>query len=298
MIGRIFTAAACALAAFGFGASQALAQEAIALPSTTKWKMDYAESHCDLTRQFSDGENTVTLSLSSYEPGGSFAMVLFVEAPGLRFKHGEADVTMGALEVPESEFYFARSGRETILIFKDEYSFAAAAPVGETILRPGSAPMEAARKAESIALGGLLREPVALQTGSLAPAMKALQQCTANLVAYWGLDAELIGKLTRYPKALRDGNEMLFRADFPVMAASRRSGAIVRVRVLVDETGAATDCLVQISTGSEPFDRATCEGIMRRGRFSPALDSQGNPVPWYWTTRVTWTSDLPGNEQM
>ena len=42
------------------------------------------------------------------------------------------------------------------------------------------------------------------------------------------------------------------------------------------------------SSGSAALDRAACQAITRRGRYSPALDQSGNPMRSSSSRRVTW----------
>ncbi len=36
------------------------------------------------------------------------------------------------------------------------------------------------------------------------------------------------------------------------------------------------------------FDDATCAALMRRVRFTPALDAKGQPVPSFYLNTVRW----------
>jgi hypothetical protein len=57
---------------------------------------------------------------------------------------------------------------------------------------------------------------------------------------------------------------------------------------MVDQTGKPTDCLIQRSYSDKVFAKITCEKMLARAKFDPALDSQGNPVPAYFADEVSW----------
>lgn len=75
-------------------------------------------------------------------------------------------------------------------------------------------------------------------------------------------------------------------------SAARRAGAEGRVSVTVDVgvNGRVIGCRVATSSGNEDLDRATCRLATRNGRFTPALNAAGEPVPGTLTLRpVRWT---------
>lgn len=80
------------------------------------------------------------------------------------------------------------------------------------------------------------------------------------------------------------------RDSYP--SAARRAGAEGRVSVSVDvaANGRVTGCRVAVSSGNDELDAATCRLATRNGRFTPALDAAGRPVPGTLTLRpVRWT---------
>lgn len=74
-------------------------------------------------------------------------------------------------------------------------------------------------------------------------------------------------------------NQLFLPADYP--AALRGSGAEGRVIVTfaVDAEGRATGCWVTQSSGYAALDEVTCKLAMRRARFVPATDENGNGIP-------------------
>ena len=80
-------------------------------------------------------------------------------------------------------------------------------------------------------------------------------------------------------------------ADYP---ADKTIEGRVRFRVSVDTIGRPAQCEVTQSSGNPWLDDHTCELVLRRARFDPALDGDGNPVDGSYSTMVIWSNpDLP-----
>jgi protein TonB len=59
----------------------------------------------------------------------------------------------------------------------------------------------------------------------------------------------------------------------------------------VAETGRVTDCSVLQSTGDAGVDQALCDLMIRRSRWNPARDRQGNPITVKVRYTATWRKD-------
>ena len=70
----------------------------------------------------------------------------------------------------------------------------------------------------------------------------------------------------------------LHRRDYPDAAYERRISGTVFLRFVVDPTGRVSECTVTRSSGSRELDATTCRLILRRFRYRPARDAQGNPI--------------------
>lgn len=69
-----------------------------------------------------------------------------------------------------------------------------------------------------------------------------------------------------------------FRAnDYPIEAMKKGIEGSVTFEVDVDPAGKPTACRVAVSSGSSILDRATCDAVLARARFEPALGPDGRP---------------------
>ena len=75
----------------------------------------------------------------------------------------------------------------------------------------------------------------------------------------------------------------LSNRDYPdAVIRSWPRGGRVFVRLRIQADGRASDCRVDRSSGVAAVDQWTCALIVERGRFRPAVDDNGRPIPsWY-----------------
>jgi protein TonB len=76
--------------------------------------------------------------------------------------------------------------------------------------------------------------------------------------------------------------------DYPTRALREEREGVTGFRVSVGTDGRATGCDVTSSSGSADLDQATCSNVMRRARFTPATDGEGNPTTGSYSSRVRW----------
>lgn len=77
--------------------------------------------------------------------------------------------------------------------------------------------------------------------------------------------------------------------DYPRASASDRDGAYVIVHFTVTPDGSTRNCRVARSSGNPEVDRITCQLVVERFRYKPAVDANGNPTSekvgwkqWWW----------------
>lgn len=78
-------------------------------------------------------------------------------------------------------------------------------------------------------------------------------------------------------------------SDYPTAAKNEAREGVTGFRLVVAANGLPTECAITASSGSSDLDAATCANVMRRARFRPALDANGNPANGSFSSRVRWT---------
>lgn len=81
--------------------------------------------------------------------------------------------------------------------------------------------------------------------------------------------------------------------DYPSSSLREEAEGVTGTRLSVGPDGRVTNCEVTSSSGNSALDQAACRNLLRRARFEPALDRDGNPVASTFPKRVRW--QLPEN---
>jgi hypothetical protein len=58
--------------------------------------------------------------------------------------------------------------------------------------------------------------------------------------------------------------------------------------ILINASGQATWCGIIVRSGVDAVDNRVCATVMKKAKFKPALDAQGNPVPAVIRERLIW----------
>lgn len=77
--------------------------------------------------------------------------------------------------------------------------------------------------------------------------------------------------------------------DYPAQAVRQGLQGRVGIEALVGPNGRAISCSIYKSSGHAILDEAACAGVQRRGRFEPALDSNGEPVEAVFRTEIQYS---------
>lgn len=76
--------------------------------------------------------------------------------------------------------------------------------------------------------------------------------------------------------------------DYPPSALREEREGVTGIAWDVTTDGKVVNCRVTQSSGSADLDDAACKFVTRRGRYSPALDQNGNPIQSSDKRRVRW----------
>jgi protein TonB len=95
-------------------------------------------------------------------------------------------------------------------------------------------------------------------------------------------------EVVKFPKPRRPAQDYLTSDDYPPAAIAAREQGRVEFVVLVGPDGRVSSCYVTASSGSAVLDRATCQVMQRRARYTPATDKKGNPVRALVFQQVVW----------
>lgn len=280
------------------------------LAASSPWAVDYAQDRCRLARAFGDGAGQVTLTLERFQPGEFLRVVLignaikpYRSAEQLGYSWGpDGSERSGMLmrsQTGDGQGYFDLG----LGSLTPEPDFSAGPPPPPP---PGAAPAfpkyDPAREnavAETVrefALTKGVSSPLVLATGKMASPLKALQTCTDELVASWGLDAAALAAGTPVmPEGPTTG--WLRSGLVPFSAFATLGSAENYIRVMVDEGGKPTGCHHSPNAPAAQYLTKACEDLLARGKFIPAKGPDGTAIKGYWFTNLFMLMPGPGSRR-
>ena len=127
--------------------------------------------------------------------------------------------------------------------------------------------------------------PLTLELGPMFGEYARLDACAQELYDGWGRTASAAADPVSEPQIL-DGQEFMRRLWFPPNLSMNRISGVVQLRMTVDASGRARNCVVQGWTGARQFGEQSCETLERWARFEPAKNAQGDPVNALFRTSI------------
>lgn len=283
----------CFAALAGVVGQAAIAAEPIVLAPSSNWHLDYAEQSCRLARTFGDAENRSLAYFTQHGPSDAFEMT-FSGEPLKRFSANRDVITQfgpigGEWEI--RPFKGDMDGFGPALIYSgvnlEEDTEEADADFAEILTSFPAIDVERAQGMDYVEISQR-NHKVRFGTGPLDQAFAALNACSEDLLASWGLNVEQHRSLTRMvvwtnsdkivPQILR---------DYPAKALRSGEQGIVRALLLVDEKGEVEDCRLDNATTAKALPAQACKAL-QEAIFEPALDSQGQPMRSFYLTKIVY----------
>ena len=99
-------------------------------------------------------------------------------------------------------------------------------------------------------------------------------------------------RVVRPPQPRGNAQSLIGVEDYPQSALAAWQQGRVQFLLDVGANGRVTGCTITRSSGSSALDSTTCRLMRSRSRFTPAIDSNGNPAAGRVAQEVEWS--LPG----
>jgi hypothetical protein len=232
------------------------------------WNLDYGMTACMAIATYGTPDKPITLAIRP-SPNGTVDR-LTVLRPGHAGKAFQFELTtnLGGASTRTNGLHFSSTVQKANTIW----------------INVPRDDLDALRKAGEIDLhGGPLDYRLALP--SIAAVLDGLDKCNADLRQYWNVGAE---QFSRKAHSLKPLAAYFSDADYPDQAMFANQGGISQVMLMIDETGALKDCMVEATSGFATLDAMTCGVLLERAKFEPALDPAGKPARSVITSKVTW----------
>jgi len=251
---------------------------AAALPATApltpagKWEVEYGKDMCVLSRAYGDEKGGAILALRPYPMSSQSEIVVITSGRSAEVAGGKAEVAllpgMHSTQGTYSRYQLVKSPRSLSTLLMNEDALADVRTSTALSIRLGT------------------RESYTFAIPAIASAMRALEACQADLLKTWGIDPAERAEVITPPKA----NPASFFGPDAYPAAALRAGQQGRTIAVavIDKKGTVKTCIVAATSGSPTLDRATCDVLTQRGRFSPGLDKDGNAVSAHVVVPVKW----------
>jgi hypothetical protein len=286
-----------ALLLSGATVTEVVARTVKTIAPITPWNVDYADKTCTLRRGFGDAADRDILLIEQFGPTRDFQLLLMTnelssydQGEALWVRFGPYDRTRARHPLPGR----LKTGKSVVTISSASLATNWAQVLNDPNLTEDDAlPASPAREAGATNISiELSTKTLVFATGPLDKPMAALRTCTDNLVKSWGLDPSQQAKLTKRAAPLTKPSTWILSEDYPSSMLVRGKQALVNFRLNVDAEGLPTACEVQRSYSDPEFDRVTCNHLMKRARFSPALDESGRAVQSYYLNSVSWIMQI------
>lgn len=265
----------------------AYADDSVLAPSSD-WKQREYEDRCRVSRNFGEGEDRVTLWL---EQGGAEQIynLTLLGKPfanpyglGIRLKPGnEEEIVRSYLALKSS------TGRPVLRM----YGLTFVQPEldrDENAKRPDiSIDRERVAAIETLGIRGAGLKALELQLGSMSAPITFLQDCGRRLQFTLSATMRAISGEARPPQPI-DFDNWIQTNDWPTYLVRAEMEGTIGIRLTVNAKGSATSCNVLGSNKPQLFDDAVCLGLLKRAKFEPALNGDGEPVASYFNTSVTF----------
>lgn len=228
-------------------------------PAARPWQVDWGRYYCSVIRKAEADRPFATAFVTI--PGRANTYIALVPDANGRIPTGVSDVVL----LPAGRSFHVGSIEEGSR--RAPYQKLYDLPVDFLEQLAGAEALE-------LRTGRQVRARVPL--GGVRAALTSYRRCVTEVAAEWGVDLVALAALSRRPEST---NALGFRVDdYPVaLLASAIDGRVV-LRVDVSAEARATGCAAVASSGSAAIDSNACQVVLRRARFTPALDAAGRAV--------------------
>lgn len=262
------------------------------------WRLSHNSYSCTLVRDFARGRQRALLSLRRVHPGASIQYGVFGDV----IERGRDPVIAGFIPsqslTAHSELASAKLKQTPGFVFNElAYREAARASDGS-----GVSPDTVRTRARLIAntthfvVQGLSERPIALQTGSMTEPLEKLDRCARDRLAEMGITEEVVAATASAPKPrdLKNWAEKISNI-YPAEALRNGFDGTVEMRIIVDVEGKPRHCHVANQMIARTLREAACAAMLEHARFTPALNTRGEPLPGIAFQRVRYLIRSPAN---
>jgi hypothetical protein len=280
-----------------FAISTGMLQTAVAAPLTLEpssdWTLWARDDVCRVVREFGTGDQKVVVQFEKSGPGSSLSLILAGKPVAFPDRAKDLEAALGPANPVKVHQWLLR-GETTGPGALPTIHFGSVGGFFWENDNPQSQAMKLMPKKFSDVswlsigyAGG--KDTVVMKLQDMREPLSSVRRCTMSLLRSWGFDPDNVDTMpTVFPEPKADAGKWVTSADYPTEALRAGQSAFINFRVMVDASGKPVSCHVQAITIGDSFREITCKSIMRRARFSPALNASGKPVASWYENSVRW----------
>lgn len=259
--------------------AQAGGTAALPLPPVTPWNLEYAPNACTASRGFGVPTKPIMVGFETIPFGKAVKVMLLGPTKQLGNKP-TTDVTIAAAgRVLDGKFdglrtIFDKTDTTVLVYYIPRKIFESLVNAPSFTVRPSDGP------------------PVSVALSLAKEMIPTLGKCEAGLIKQYGFDLAKAEAVATPAEGDVPGTWVNWD-DYPTSAQRNREQGTVLAGWTITSEGRISECRILSSSGSAALDKASCDAVMRRGRYHrPGLDAAGKPVESYAISKFMWM--LPG----
>jgi hypothetical protein len=235
------------------------------------WNIEASETRCVAIRQYGDAAKPVTLMLTAAPKGNVIQLAVVREGymkgadqAGATIVAGDSSFETSALRYP------TRTGKKRKVALLNLSEDASTAVRGASEV--------------SVNIGGSADATFPL--GDTASMWAQMDKCLDHLRDVWNIGDAYESRIAQ---GARGNIQPMFRPeDYPRDALMSGGMGTTRFLLLIDEEGRVSDCMLLETSGMAILDSRSCGIVVERGRFIPAVGTDGKPTKTADERRVSW----------
>lgn len=253
----------------------AAAQAPAKSPAPARWVVDWSPERCSLVRE-TGGKSPSTLMIRTI-PGTGWTELWFFDPrwagpTTLFYDPVDLGLTPSGYRVSKPAISAKLRGQNGMTVTSLDEDFLQKLSV--------TASLSIERRGRTLAQ---------VQLPNSARAVATLGQCEDAVMRNWGFDPAVLRSLSRPARAIGGLTEWFSDRDYPAEAVRLGHKGSVLTRLVIDTQGGVAQCVLVEVSGHDSLDRRTCQVLVRRGRFQPALTAAGEPTRGLMAVRIKWS---------
>lgn len=275
--------------AFLFGGPAWAKGDPIILAQSDKWIANFDAESCQLISSFGEGDGKVLVRFTRYAPGDAFTLDLFGKPFGRLEGRNNVRFAFGPSGSSREVLAFSATSASMPMLMLGTTDF-----LGREAQERVKLPLIGAEKEAQIAWleVEMPEQPLLhIKLGSMVGPLRVMNTCMAGLVQSWGFDPDEQSKSPRHALPKNYPGNWITQNDYPADLVRQGASGMVVFRLDVDETGKATGCHIQQRTKPDSFADLSCKLLLKRAKFSPALNKMGTPIRSLYSNTIQWLSN-------